>query len=532
MKQKRWLPLLLVSALSTSLLAACSDSDGKKSADSDNANGEAKKKFTITMLANDGQTLPYSKEAKAGDRYSQELSRLYSEYSKQDVTIQHEWLDGNNYKQLLTVRFASGELPDIIQTAGINDTSHPNAVENGIFLELNDLLDKYGSNIKKKFPADIWKDSRLSKNGKIYGLPMGSVMDATQVVFIRQDWLDKLGMKTPVTVDDYLAYFEAVKTKDVNGNGDPNDEIPFGTHENLGQYNALFFGGFGAHPNAWSEVNGQIIPDLINPKMKDVLSFWKMIYDKGYTYKDMFTKPNADKWNDIYADKVGMWLHDVQNIDANWSASNFTNKNVKLDVLPGPANAKGETRLIPESSGIRGVRVLNAKTKNAKEIIQFLDWTLSDDPKKNTFFSFGIEGYNHTVENGKIKYDANAPANLDKGQSSMFQTMLYPLGDNRMSPEIISLSPSKDLIQKGVKVAAQAAYVAPSKYMPPLDAVVKNPELADRAGTLYLDMFAKVITGKEELEPAFTKFVAEWKKRGGDDAIKQANEWYKEFTKK
>ncbi|MNU05984.1 hypothetical protein D3C72_2509950 [compost metagenome] len=52
------------------------------------------------------------------------------------------------------------------------------------------------------------------------------------------------------------------------------------------------------------------------------------------------------------------------------------------------------------------------------------------------------------------------------------------------------------------------------------------------AGTLFLDMFAKVITGKEELDPAFDKFVSEWKRRGGDEAMKEATAWYNEQNKK
>jgi hypothetical protein len=47
-----------------------------------------------------------------------------------------------------------------------------------------------------------------------------------------------------------------------------------------------------------------------------------------------------------------------------------------------------------------------------------------------------------------------------------------------------------------------------------------------------MDMFAKAITGKEPLDAAFDGFVKEWKRRGGDEAIKEATKWYADFHKK
>ena len=44
---------------------------------------------------------------------------------------------------------------------------------------------------------------------------------------IRQDWLDKLGLKMPVTQEEFVDVLRAFKTQDPNGNGQA-DEIPTG----------------------------------------------------------------------------------------------------------------------------------------------------------------------------------------------------------------------------------------------------------------------------------------------------------------
>jgi putative aldouronate transport system substrate-binding protein len=59
--------------------------------------------------------------------------------------------------------------------------------------------------------------------------------------------------------------------------------------------------------------------------------------------------------------------------------------------------------------------------------------------------------------------------------------------------------------------------------MPALPTLSTRPEL--NWDGLWLDFAAKVITGKESVDK-FNDFVADWKKRGGDQLIKEATDWY------
>lgn len=44
---------------------------------------------------------------------------------------------------------------------------------------------------------------------------------------IRKDWLDRLNLEVPTTVEEFHDVLVAFRDNDANGNGDPNDEIPF-----------------------------------------------------------------------------------------------------------------------------------------------------------------------------------------------------------------------------------------------------------------------------------------------------------------
>ena len=60
------------------------------------------------------------------------------------------------------------------------------------------------------------------ENGEIYGMPYKSVtaIDNNQgMLYINQNWLDKLGLQIPKTTDELYNVCKAFATQDPNGNG-------------------------------------------------------------------------------------------------------------------------------------------------------------------------------------------------------------------------------------------------------------------------------------------------------------------------
>ncbi len=93
---------------------------------------------------------------------------------------------------------------------------------------------------------------------------------------IRKDWLDRLGLEIPTTVDEMYEVLKAFKENDANGNGDPNDEIPFSCCNWWGT----------AHPGmdslaaAWSLKVNTIYRDPQN----DAMTYWTE-YNNGENFK-------------------------------------------------------------------------------------------------------------------------------------------------------------------------------------------------------------------------------------------------------
>lgn len=515
------------------LLSACSKQSGDSPPGTDTRNtGSASPSsqnsasnqapVKIHIVSTHGNAV-YAMQLKSeDDPYVQELSRL-SGYD-----LFYEYLGhADDYVQQLTVRFASGDLPDMLRTNHIDSTIHPGAVDEGVFQELGNLIEQYGSNIKKAIPEDVWNDPAVSKDGKIYGIPALTVAPATRTVFVRQDWLDMLHMDQPQTIDEYLAFFEAVKTTDMNGNGE-QDEYGFYARENLA-YSDMFFQAFGVHPQVWHMQDGQMTPDMIRPEMKDAIQFYKMLYDEGYMNPNLFTNKSPDWQAGIFQGKGGLWAHEATDLPSIWPLSNFVNQpDVKISAIAPPEGPRGRG-MNPERSRVSFVWVIPTNSDKAEEVIKFLNWIYSDEP--NELFAYGLEGVNFTRENGEIKWDPTAPENTDNLVSDFYQVSMNPRGDGRMVPEVIALMPDAEVINRGLQIAQDALIKHDNLYMPVLSVFNTNPELVlgYGAGTLFLDMFAKVVTGREELNSAFDNFVAEWKRRGGNEAINEATAWYNQF---
>jgi putative aldouronate transport system substrate-binding protein len=503
-------------------------SDGEKGTSSRTETTELKPNGREIKILLSHAEAQYAKQAREDDIYIQELSRL-SGYK-----LKYEFLGHSDYAQQLTLRFASGELGDLVRTPSIISTIHTGAVEQGAFLELGPLIDRYAPELKELIPESAWNSPRVSYNGKIYGIPVMNAVTADRVVFIRQDWLDKLNMPQPVTVEDYLAFFEAVKREDMNGNGDPNDEYGIGMFDNLG-WGDIFSAAFGATPGKYTWRDGQLIPDIIDPKMKDVILFYKSLYDNGYVNPNLFTRKEAEHNAAIAKGEIGLWGAAVYQYTAGYNPDGAKNKfvnepNAAVSMIAAPKGPDGKGGLGLENDGIYFVWVIPSKTKNPEDILNFLRWAWTS-PEADRFFAYGIEGHNYTIDNGKVVFDISNEVNADKNAFQMFQLSLNVRENGLSSKLVLEALKDADTLLKGYETAKENMLKNDALHMPSLKALEGKPELAVGfgSGSLFTDMFAKVVTGGEPIDSAFDRFVAEWRSRGGDEVIKEATEWYKKF---
>lgn len=83
-----------------------------------------------------------------------------------------------------------------------------------MFWDLTDYLDDYPL-LKENVEPYL---NSMTYNGQIIGIPRRT-MDRTGGLILREDWLEKLGLQVPRTLDDLYNVFKAFTYDDPDGDG-------------------------------------------------------------------------------------------------------------------------------------------------------------------------------------------------------------------------------------------------------------------------------------------------------------------------
>ncbi|MDO3412319.1 ABC transporter substrate-binding protein [Saccharibacillus sp. CPCC 101409] len=172
--------------------------------------------------ADDGSgTLTISAFISTPNQAPAENNRIYQKIQDElGVKLNMEFLVGD-LQQKLGVMIAGGDYPDLI-------TADTKLVAAGAVIPLEDLIEKYGPNLKKHYEKD-WNRMKDSSDGHIYWLPnYGAYTGEFQsnyysgpAFWIQKSILKDAGYPTPKTMDDYLKLIRDYAAKNPAIDGQP-----------------------------------------------------------------------------------------------------------------------------------------------------------------------------------------------------------------------------------------------------------------------------------------------------------------------
>lgn len=233
-------------------------------------------------------------------------------------------------------------------------------------IPLNDLLESHGQDILAKVPDALWA-SMTDKEGNIWGIPrLAPIM--IHPIFVRQDWLDKVGLDMPQTIEQLEAALEAFREHDLNGTGVP--DITMLT--NFQGLKMALLGGFTEHGNSnWIDPqDNRVKPPEIAPGFEDFIIKMNEWYTKGYIHREAFTefdplellKTNRVGASAIWASRITLNQPIVQ--------SNFPEMNFQIARdFTGPA---GFTQTL-NPPGTEGY-MIPQKAENPEAAMRFINW--------------------------------------------------------------------------------------------------------------------------------------------------------------
>jgi putative aldouronate transport system substrate-binding protein len=213
----------------------------------------------------------------------------------------------------LNVLMASGtDVPDIVFTYD-SGTFYRYAQQGGL-TDLTELLDQYGPNLKQFLSAETLAYGQLE--GKQFGLPAKRSHLGKYSSFIRQDWLDKLGMPVPQTTDELYNTLKAFKEKDPGQTG--GKVIPLGMSIAPAQYEPLIWSFIKPTTEEQSytltqQLSSRDYPILL-PGFKDAMLFMNKLYNEGLMSPDFsFDKDKTKLGENVTKGLVGFVSEDDMN---------------------------------------------------------------------------------------------------------------------------------------------------------------------------------------------------------------------------
>ena len=209
---------------------------------------------------------------------------------------------------------------------------------------MNDLIDEYAPNLKAKLESNpAYLRAATAPDGNIYVLGTDYneySQNFLNRTFIETSFLENLGMTMPTTLEELYDYLVAVKEKDANGNGDPDDEIPMVSLEtgNDGSMFRSLIMTYFTKAGVWDNriaTDGKVEFLGATDGYRKGLEFLHKLYEEGLIYKEVFAlSSNQDIWklneHDENVNTVGLVIGQHQRVPTNTD----TTRHYSYDYLP------------------------------------------------------------------------------------------------------------------------------------------------------------------------------------------------------
>lgn len=428
---------------------------------------------------------------------------------KTGYEVKYDLLPAENADDKLNLLMANKEPYDFMK---LQPAQFAKLVAAGALEPLDEYLNKYGANLKNAISPESWNAAKV--NGKIYGIPeSGSGVIVNQLLAVRQDWMDELGLKAPTNADELYNVLKTIKEK--------KNVIPLTIWKTTGVMDIMdTLGGMFGITTDWKNQGGKLVHQVEDPNMKEFLNYMAKLYKEGLIDSEWGLNTVDKSIEKVVSGKAAMMpipYYLAPNV-INPLTKNFPT--AKLTVLPvlKDKNGKAEVKAIGTSVGwFIGVPKFSA---NKEHTIKYLDLKMKPDIFKES--AIGIEGVHHTFKDGN--YAPILPKfNDDYANGSNYMTGVdeknYPnywKARVRKDENVAKIFESIQANSKGIMVTDPLAAA------PPIDAIAKNTQKLTK---LTGDTFVKYISGAEPVSN-YDNYLKQWKADGGDEMVKAANEWY------
>lgn len=432
-------------------------------------------------------------------------------------------------EEKLYVLFASGSAPDLVFE--YSPATRSTLYQQGQLMPLKDMIAQYSTDYKalaEKYPNIV--AAGLMDDGELYGFGKINASCFQRVVLIRKDWLDKLGLSIPQTLEDYYEVCRAFSEDDPDGNGERDTyaiAMSYRANETLNQmiYGDVIMEGENEMRYGWDDIARR-------------LTFKKWLYDNSYVDREYMSDTNgANAMQSFLNGKTGIlpWL---TTLGASWALNDYTtfkanNPDGVLAVAPYP-EIDGVRYMPTIQNPVQITAYVNASCKNPEAVMEYVDFACSKEFAMA--FTYGIQGEHYEMKDGM-------PVSLDNekfvsevswaGDFAMLKSK-DTLAEFQSDTDNFDLSDPIQAEAYQLYKDALALYLNPELKYPGLTHSEHMPQLPEelamiRANIMIDEYFDRAVVGGADytVETAIEEAKRAWTQGGGDQILEWWNDWYR-----
>lgn len=360
---KKILTAVLTAAMLLPLLASCGGgkqgSDGKQGGDSGKEDGVP----TIYVEGFSAMRNNENRQPSTDEAFKQMQDAIIEDIG---VKVEPVFMPAGAETEKLNLRIASKSEPlDMVMSGNWMDLS-----KNKQIIPVNEYLDSM-PNLLKAYPKEqeaVWAMLTDSETGDIYGFPRG-LPTTSFPTWLRQDWLDKLGLELPKTVDELHEVLVAFKENDPAGNG---QTIPLVT--DLSGFNMGFSSGWTEHGYGYwlDPSDNKVKHGVMQPGYKDAVEVFAGWYEEGLIHPDSYAVKNEEHKNWLTSNRVAGTMK--------WYSLVAINEPTLQEAVPEALYAYPNVIEGPKGSiqtsgkpGTGAVTILS-KSEHPEAVAKFVDW--------------------------------------------------------------------------------------------------------------------------------------------------------------
>lgn len=430
------------------------------------------------------------------------------------------------------VMIAGGDYPDIINGATSSYTGGADkAVEDDVFIRLNELAEQYAPNYMKLVGlSETNRKNNYTDEGNM--VVFSQVYDRVQPPFagyaVRQDWLDDLGIARPETIGEWYDMLVAFRDGKTHKNAPPLEMYKTGIPITGYFSGAYGVAGAGFGTGSFIQVDGEIQLSTMNDSFRDYLTEMHRWYDEGLMDTDFIVNgsspifPNFPRMGSNESGAVplmytsaGSYFADSGLAEAGsfFSLVKYPKLN-KNDELLAAFKGYGEGTL---GGGMGGI--ITTACKYPEYAVRFLDYLYSEEGSMIT--NYGVEGVTYSIVDGKPRHTDLIASNPD-GMTTTTAQHVYLINNGIV---IFMLDREEDT-QSEAALEYREIWADRGKYNIVGNLSYTAAEGAERSGimndanTLIEEFTVKVIMGETQLnDDTWNTYITQLKNMGIERAV-------------